>query len=116
VIGSWLRAGIGRSRATGRSTLPSFLSATLAGALLLVGCGGTVIDAKKAREAVGEDVERKTGVEVRSVSCPSDVEIVPGDTFTCRVVAADGRTAEVELRIRNFEADVETVSIDPAGS
>lgn len=80
------------------------------------GCAGTVIDSRKAREAVAEDVERKTGVEVRSVSCPSDVEVRPGETFRCRVVAADGRTAEVALRIRNFDADVETISIRSAGS
>jgi len=89
--------------------------AAVAAALLLVGCGDTVIDAKKAREALAEDVERKTGVEVRSVSCPTDVEVFPGEEFTCRVVSRDGRTADVVLRIRNFEADVETVSISPAG-
>lgn len=82
----------------------------------MTGCANTVIDARKAREAVRDDVERKTGVAVRSVSCPTDVEVFPGETFSCRVVARDGRVAEVELRIRNFEADVETVSIERAPS
>ena len=103
------RAGPGRK-------LRFLLPLALFPVLVLAGCTGTVIDAKKARQAVRDDVERKTGVEVRSVSCPSDVEVFPGETFSCRVVAEDGRTAEVELRIRNYEADVETVSIERAPS
>ncbi len=90
------------------------LAVALLSALTFAGCTTTVIDAKKAREAVRDDVERKTGVEIRSVSCPKDVEVYPNATFSCRVVAGDGRVAEVELRIRNFEADVETLSIESA--
>lgn len=92
---------------------------TMAGAplLLAVGaltaCAGTVIDDKKAREAIKDDVQRKTGVEVRTVACPRDVEVEPGASFTCLVVAEDGRRAEVRLRILNIEADVETISITP---
>ena len=101
------RTGSGRSRVA-RAMLPLALFPALA----LAGCTTTVIDAKKAREAVRDDVERKTGVEIRSVFCPKDVEVYPNETFTCRVVAGDGRVAEVKLRIRNFEADVETLSIE----
>lgn len=118
MVGTGKKARVGSLRPGGRSTLLLPTSACIAAAVMLVlaGCGGQVIDAKKAREAVAEDVERKTGVEVRSVSCPKDVEISPGVTFTCRVIAMDGRKADVELRIRNFEADVTTVSIGPARS
>ncbi|MFM9054590.1 MAG: DUF4333 domain-containing protein [Solirubrobacterales bacterium] len=80
---------------------------------VLTACAGTVIDDKKAREAIKDDVQRKTGVEVKAVSCPRDVPVDPGRSFTCVVVAEDGRRAEVRLRIRNFDADVETISITP---
>ena len=108
------RAEIGAAGgpAAGGGKRRRFLTCGLVAVAALTGCSSTVIDARKAREAVRDDVERKTGVEVRSVSCPIDVEVFPNETFTCRVVAEDGRTAEVELRIRNFEADVETVSIE----
>lgn len=80
---------------------------------VLTACAGTVIDDRKAREAIKDDVQRKTGVEVKAVSCPRDVEVDPGTSFTCVVVAEDGRRAEVRLRILNFDADVETISISP---
>jgi hypothetical protein len=102
----------GLARAGRRRRL--FFACGLVAVAALTGCSSTVIDARKAREAVRDDVERKTGVAVRSVSCPTDVEVFPNETFSCRVVAGDGRVAEVELRIRNFEADVETISIEAA--
>ena len=111
-------------RYSGRSSIdlrrvvqgPYVLVLALVTSLGLVACAGTVVDDRKASEAVRDDVQRKTGVQVKSVSCPTDVEVVPGRKFTCRVVAADGRAADVELRIRNFDADVQTVSIERASS
>jgi len=73
------------------------------------GCGepSTVIDIGKAQAAILAEVEVKTGEPVREVVCPLDVEVVPGDEFTCAVIADDGTEAAAELVILNEAADVD---------
>lgn len=97
---------------TGPGPLPVIAALALfaAGA---AGCAGTVVDPVKAREAIADDVQRKTGVGVGRVSCPSEVEVVPGDVFFCEVTAVDGRRARVGVRILNRDADVRLLGLEP---
>ncbi|MFN8161028.1 MAG: DUF4333 domain-containing protein [Solirubrobacterales bacterium] len=84
-------------------------------ALALAACGGTVIDDAKAEDAIRDDIETNLGVEVRSVECPSDVEVEPGTTFECAVVAKGGGRATATLRILDSDADVRFVDLRATG-
>ena len=69
--------------------------AVLVGALLLAGCGGTVIDEKGAERFVGSTFRPAP----RSVDCPGGVHVKKGRTMTCKVVDADGTKYEATVRI-----------------
>jgi hypothetical protein len=81
--------------------------------LLLAGCGDKVIDDDKAADAVQADLERGLEVEVESVDCPSDVEVDPGETFQCTVIAAGGDEATATLRIRDEDANIRFIDLEP---
>ena len=105
------------NRFRGRSGLVRVLAILSAFALpgFAVGCAGTEVDEKRAREAILYDVEQKTGVEVEWVSCPSGVPVVPGNTFECRVKARDGRLALARLEVLNEDADVRFMNLESVG-
>jgi Domain of unknown function (DUF4333) len=94
----------------------AWAGAALASALALLAlaaCGDKVIDDDKAEDAVQADLERGLEVEVESVECPSDVEVDPGETFECTVTAASGDRATATLKIRDEEANVRFVDLEP---
>lgn len=78
----------------------------------LAGCAGTVIDSQKAEDAIADNVETATRVQVKTVTCPDDVEVATGARFDCEVTTADGRRAVVELKILNEDADVRVVRLN----
>jgi len=63
-------------------------------ALALAGCTQT-IDSDKAEQTISLGTAQRTGSKVTSVDCPSDQTAKKGNTFTCRVVAADGTRGQV---------------------
>jgi Domain of unknown function (DUF4333) len=90
--------------------------AALAFALALVlalaaGCGKTVIDDVKTEEALQQNVEDSLGQKVRSVECPSGVEVEAKATFECTIDMVKGDDQTATLRIRNDDADVEVVEL-----
>jgi hypothetical protein len=89
------------------------LVALLIAAFLAVGCGGTVIDLSKAEDQIKASVEESPGVKVSSVDCPSDVEVDPGAKFTCTVHLADGSTQTATLLIRDEDANVSFINLQP---
>jgi hypothetical protein len=91
--------------------VPAFLKQPLLATLivpaaLVAGCAGTVIDSQKAEDAIADNVETATRVQVETVSCPDDVEVEAGARFDCEVTTSDGRRAVAELKILNQDADV----------
>jgi hypothetical protein len=92
----------------------TLIIALLGGVILLPGCGGTEIDAKKAEGAIRFDVQTATDTKIESVDCPSGVEVVPKARFSCQVHAADGSEAVAELEILNDEADVRVIRLTKA--
>ena len=63
-------------------------------ASVLCGCTRT-IDSDKAEETILTGTAERTGSKIASVDCPSDQMAKKGNTFTCRVVAADGTRGDV---------------------
>lgn len=77
-------------------------------AAVLAGCAST-IDSDKAEQTISADTAKRTGSKIVSVDCPSDQTAKQGNTFTCRVVAADGTRGNVRTTITN---DKGTVRLD----
>ena len=63
-------------------------------AVVLAGCTRT-IDSDKAEQTISVGTAQRTDSKVTSVDCPSDQTAKKGNTFTCRVVAADGTRGQV---------------------
>lgn len=83
--------------------------------LSVAGCGKTVIDDAKTEDAIEADLGASVGKEVRSVECPSGVEVEPGAEFECTVRLAGGERETATLKIANEDADVELTRLEPAG-
>jgi hypothetical protein len=79
-----------------------FAPIAAAAALLVAGCGQTVIDEKGAEKFV-----RSTFTPApRSVDCPDGVEAKKGGTLKCDVVDAGGTKYEATLRIADKKGRV----------
>jgi hypothetical protein len=89
------------------------LVALASAAAIAAGCGGTVIDLNKAEDQIKASAEESPGVKVSSVDCPSDVEVEPKATFTCSVRLADGRTETATLLIRDEDANLDFINLQP---
>jgi hypothetical protein len=83
-------------------------------AISLSACGKTVLDPTKTEEQLASSREKETGQKV-TVDCPSDVEVVAGDSFECTIDEGKGAESTVTLKIRNEDADLSVVSIKPSG-
>ncbi len=77
--------------------------------VLVVGCGGTVIDSGKAEDALQQNLQRSLDRKVSSVDCPSDQDVDPGATFTCTVRYSGGEQATATLKVLNDDADVSLI-------
>ena len=93
------------------SGLAGALVAVFVAGALLAGCGETVIDNSKTEGAIQSNLEKALHEKVSSVSCPSELKIEPGATFTCSVSFADGKHATETLRILNKEADLRVIDL-----
>jgi hypothetical protein len=67
-------------------------------ALIAVGCAKK-IDTSKAERSIKAGLESKTsdGLRIASVTCPKDVEVKKGATFTCTVKGKNHQTARVTV-------------------
>jgi hypothetical protein len=92
-----------------RSTLVLALLGALA--LVVSGCGETVIDDVKAEGAIQASLEKSLHEKIKSVDCPSDQKVEAGKTFTCAVDFPKGEKATATLKILNKDADVSLVGL-----
>jgi Domain of unknown function (DUF4333) len=83
-------------------------------ALLVVGCGDTVIDDTKTEGALEQNLESSLNKKVSSVDCPSGVEVEAGASFDCTVTLTGGKEETASLKIVNEDADVEVTGLQPA--
>lgn len=88
----------------------------VAAAIGMAACGETVIDDVKTEDAIAENLESSLGKNVKSVACPSGVEVEAGATFDCTVLLAGGGRETARLKIRNEDADVSLVGLAPEGA
>lgn len=88
------------------------LLALLVGLMALCGCG-TVVDQVKLEDTVQASLEDSIHEKIKAVDCPSDQSVDPGATFTCEVTFADDRREVATLTIRNKDADISMVGLEP---
>ena len=89
----------------------SALLGLVAAAVLVVGCGETVIDTTKTEEQLEANLSHSLNEKVSSVDCPSDQKVEKGATFTCSVNVQKGEDQTVTLKIRNSNADISVIGI-----
>jgi Domain of unknown function (DUF4333) len=73
------------------------LTTLVAGILVTAGCGSDTVDASKAEEGIESASLGASTIQVKSASCPEDVEQKDGGTFTCDVALDDGGEAQVTV-------------------
>lgn len=78
---------------------------------VLAGCAANQVDPAKTEIAVRFDVAEKTRTPIKSVSCPSGVEVIVGARFTCTVTARDGTEALAEIEILSDDADLKILGL-----
>jgi hypothetical protein len=84
--------------------------------LLVVGCGGTVLDSTKMEATIEENLQKSVGQKVSSVDCPSGVDVKAETTFECSVRLESGKQETVTLKILNSDADTEITDIKSGGN
>ncbi len=77
----------------------------------LAGCGKTVVDDVKLEETLKDNVESSRGEKVKSVDCPTDIEVKAKAEFECTITPQKGKQETAVLRIKNEDADIEVVEI-----
>jgi Domain of unknown function (DUF4333) len=92
----------------------SALLGAVAIALLVAGCGETVIDTTKTEEQLEANLSHSLNEKVSSVDCPSDQKVEKGATFNCSVKLQKGEEQTVTLKIRNSDADISVINISGA--
>jgi hypothetical protein len=83
-------------------------------ALLVAGCGETIIDSQKTEEQLEANLSSSLKEKVSSVDCPSDQKVEKGATFNCSVKLQKGEEQTVTLKIRNSNADISVINVSGA--
>jgi hypothetical protein len=93
---------------------------SLVGALVLIGglvvgaiflFGSKTIDQADAQREVGQLGEQLLGVAPEGVSCPADVEVTSGGTFTC-TAKVDGQDVKFTVTQTDDKGNVQVISDD----
>jgi hypothetical protein len=90
-----------------------FLVLALPAALLFAACGGKVIDSGEA-ESLIKNASRGL---VTSATCPADVDVEEGKTFTCTATLKKGGKRKVTVKmgaVQNDRVQLSLVSAKPA--
>lgn len=69
----------------------------VSGLFLIVGCGDSTLDSKKAESAILQGVAAQTGAKVKAVSCPENVKPKQGNVFACTLKGNDNTVASVKV-------------------
>jgi hypothetical protein len=81
--------------------------------VLVAGCGGTKVDPVKLEDTAKPSLEKSLHEKITAVECPSGQSVDPGVTFSCEVIFPDEKRELVIFKIRNKEADISTIGLEP---
>lgn len=102
------KSALNRSR---RILLAAASTAVLA--VSIAGCGGTTVDPVKLEDTLQASLEKSFHEKITSVDCPSGQDVTPGATFKCEVTFSDDKRKAALLKIRDKEADISTLGLEP---
>jgi hypothetical protein len=88
-----------------------FALIAITAAVALAGCGSTTIDKKKAEDLARQVADSGT-VKTKSISCPSNVKVKRGGTFSCDLVYTDGTKGTITLHMNDDKGNVSTKGTD----
>jgi hypothetical protein len=83
---------------------PVLLVFTASLALLLAGCGSTILP-ERAAQSVVDSVREQTGFEPKDVMCPSGVDAKEGTEFECKFTGPEGKEYTAHMRVTKVEGD-----------
>lgn len=63
--------------------------------IVLAACGN--LDSGDIERTLTKQVEKRTHVKVKSVTCPDDIKAKKGDRFTCTITAENGATVKAQV-------------------
>jgi hypothetical protein len=89
--------------------------AALAFATAVGGCGGRVIDSKKAKKFTEQQIEAR-GVkasQIKKIDCPSGVKPKKGKLYSCVATATDNSKLKVSFLMTNDKGNVVLKSMTP---
>jgi len=86
----------------------------LVAAVLVAGCGETIIDSQKTEEQLEANLSHSLNEKISSVDCPSNQKVEKGATFNCSVKLQKGQEQTVTLKIRNDNADISVINVSGA--
>jgi hypothetical protein len=72
-------------------------------ALGLTACGTTTLDAEDLENQLRQQFTQSSGVQIREVDCPDDIEPETGRRFDCTVTGPSGATAPANVELTNDE-------------
>ena len=75
---------------------------SIAVAVLIAGCGGSVISASAAQSVVAKGFKNSTGGTATHVSCPSGVDAKVGEKFTCHFTS-DGTSYISDMTVEKIQ-------------
>jgi hypothetical protein len=82
------------------------LGVCLALALLGGACGKSKLDTSRLESQMKETLSDRTGIGIKSVDCPGDVEAKRGDNFSCTATTSRGERVVLNVTQNNSEGDV----------
>ena len=74
-------------------------------ALALTACGKQTLNTDKAEQVIADGIESQTGARNVTVECPADIELKPGDRFTC-TARAQGKQAPVQVTQKDDQGNI----------
>jgi hypothetical protein len=69
---------------------------------LTAACGESKLDTSRLESQIKKTLSDRTGFEIRSVACPSDVKAKKGETFRCTVTT--NRNEQVGVNVRQDDS------------
>jgi len=69
----------------------------------LAACGTTTLDAEDLENQLRQQFTQSSGVQIRAVECPEDIEPETGRRFDCQVTGPSGAQATANVELTNDE-------------
>lgn len=81
-------------------------SPLLWGLVIVLGGCSNYIDGEKVESAISTGLQKQTGLEIKTVTCPEKEPIETDATFQCDVTVSDGQTFKADVTQQDDEGNI----------